>query len=188
MRWFEHKYTRYYGKGKHCKKVIYLQKSDLKTLWFSLQTDVRTGIVHFLKTLHFNPPLLLSIKLPVSEAVPPVPPPHLTLQINSIISSSSVVQALLKSLWAQVVGWQAFDLPLKMKPPKTRAPRPTPQPQRDPFCAWFSHHYPTVSRTVRRAAGQALAPRSCSAGEEPLGSQRRGHMRSGSVACCWASA
>lgn len=39
-------------------------------------TDVRTGIVHFLKTLHFNPPLLESTELPVSKAVPPTP--HLT--------------------------------------------------------------------------------------------------------------
>lgn len=40
-------------------------------------TDVRTGIVHFLKTLHFNSPLSESTELPVSEAVScfPTPPP-----------------------------------------------------------------------------------------------------------------
>lgn len=67
IRWFKFKYTRYYSKGIHCKKVIYLQKSDLKTSWFSLQTDVRTRIVHFLKKL-YNSPLLESIELPVLEA------------------------------------------------------------------------------------------------------------------------
>lgn len=52
IRWFKFKYTRYYSKGIHCKKVIYLQKIDLKTSWFSLQTDVRTRIVHFKKKLY----------------------------------------------------------------------------------------------------------------------------------------
>lgn len=33
MRWFERKYTKYYSKGIHCKKVIYLQKSDFFFLY-----------------------------------------------------------------------------------------------------------------------------------------------------------
>lgn len=95
-----------------------------------------------------------------------------------------MVQALLKSLWAQVRGGQVCDLPLKIKPTKTRAPHPTPWPHQDPFSVQFSRHYPTESRTVRRAVGQALAPRSCSVGEELLGSQKRGHMQSVLVAYC----
>lgn len=36
----EHKYTRHYSKGKNtAKSTLYLQKNDLKTLWFSLQID-----------------------------------------------------------------------------------------------------------------------------------------------------
>lgn len=43
-----------------------------------------------------------------------------------------MVQALLKSLWAQVIGGQVFDLQLKIKSPKTRDPPPHPGPAKIP--------------------------------------------------------
>lgn len=101
-----------------------------------------------------------------------------------------MAQALLKSLWAQVLGGQAFGLHLKLRPPETRAP-PPPRGPRDPFPQVSRCR--TASHTARRAAGPAPDPRSCSAGEGRRGWQRRAHRRRAhrrraQGACCWASA
>lgn len=79
MCYFEHKYTGYYSEGKHCKKIIYLQKSDLKTLWFSLQRNIRTELSTFLK--NYIPALLYHYSLNcLCQRLDPSS--HLTLQIN----------------------------------------------------------------------------------------------------------
>lgn len=55
------------ARGYTAKRSSIYRRVILKTSWFSLQTDVRTRIVHFLKKL-YNSPLLESIELPVLEA------------------------------------------------------------------------------------------------------------------------
>lgn len=153
MRWFKFKYTRYYSKGIHCKKVIYLQKSDLKTSWFSLQTDVRTRIVHFLKNSTHQPS---SVTIHwIAYIWRQVPPSPIWFSKRISIISSSVALALLRSLWAQIIGGQNFFFfNLQLKPNS---------------CARFSHHCQTVSHTALREVGQVPAPRCGSVDEELLG-------------------
>lgn len=96
------------ARGYTAKRSSIYRRVILKTSWFSLQTDVRTRIVHFLKKL-YNSPLLESIELPVLEADFFFSPFDFSKWI-SIISSSSVALALLRSLWAQIIGGQIFFL------------------------------------------------------------------------------
>lgn len=92
----------------------------------------------------------------------------------SIISSSSVALALLRSLWAQIIGGQIFFY-LQLKP----------KPECSPV--QLSRHCQTVSRTALRGAGPAPAPRCGSVDAELPGWWLTGHRRSELAGYCSAS-
>lgn len=79
MRWFEHKYTRYYSKGKHCKKGNLFTEEWFKDIMVFFTNRRKNRNCPFLKTLHFNPHYSESIELPLSKTGPL---PHQTFQIN----------------------------------------------------------------------------------------------------------
>lgn len=91
-------------------------------------TDVRIRIVHFKKfyipTFHYYYKPLNCL---YQRQFSPI------WLCSSIISSSSMVQALLKSLWTLSHGKAGFYLQLKIKPPKTRDSSSTHCPTQTPL-------------------------------------------------------
>lgn len=138
--------------------------------------------------LHFQPSTIIIIhwRACIKGSFPPTRPIWLSKWI-SIISSSSVALALLKSLgtsYGRAGFWPATESKITKK---LKLSLLCPFPASHPFPVQFSHHYQIESHTVRRAMGQAPAPRSGSVDEELLGSQQREHMQWMLVVYCWAS-
>lgn len=152
MRWFEHKYTKYYSKGIHCKKVIYLQKSD----FFFFTNRCKNRNCPLLKNSTFQPSTIIII--------------HWIACIKGRFLFSSKWIFIISSSLCPWIFWKVFGHShrkagfwpvIKMKPPETGALSLGPDPN-SPFCVVQSSLSDSVSYCAEsRGAGSRSQIRVC---------------------------